>query len=354
MDILDSVQRIKAIDPGGMYDRIYNFPEQIDDAAEIGKRLKPETGLAKNIKNIIITGMGGSAIGGDIIRTYLAGTAKFPILVNRHYRLPAFIDNNSLVVASSYSGNTEETLSAFEDARSREAKIICITTGGELGERAGKYGLMTIKLPEGYQPRAALGYSFIPMLFLFSKMGLTNDVAGDVAELVPGLKKYREQYAVEIKGNENPAKLLAQKLHGKIPLIYTGPELTGAVGLRWKGQICENAKMLAFNNQFSEFNHNELVGWEKIENYRDNLIAVFLRDNGDHPQIKKRMTVVRSVIERQGVEVIEISSQGDFPLGRIFSLIQLGDFASFYLAVLNQVDPTPIKVIDFLKDQLTQ
>lgn len=353
MERLDSQQDLRAIDPDNMYDKIYHFPEQLDDAAEIGRRIGPDIKPPDKIKNIIIAGMGGSAIGGDIIRTYLADRIKIPIFVSRHYRLPAFIDQDSLVIASSYSGNTEETLSAFEEARTRGVNLACITTGGRLGELAENYGIMTVKLPEGYQPRAALGYSFVPMLFLLSKLGLTEDVNADITELVPGLKKYRDQYALEIDSDKNPPKMLARKLYGKIPVIYTGPELTETVGLRWKGQICENAKMLAYNNQFPEFNHNELVGWEKIDNYRENLIAIFLRDNADHERIKKRMAIVRGIIEKHGVEVIEIYSQGDFPLGRVFSLIQLGDFTSFYLAVLNGVDPTPVKVIDFLKNKLS-
>jgi len=209
-----------------------------------------------------------------------------------------------------------------------------------------------VKLPKGYPPRAALGYSFVPLLYLISKLGLIDDISADISNLIRGLKKFRELYAAEVESGKNPAKSIAGRIHNKIPIIYSGPELTDAVGTRWKGQICENAKCLAYSNQFAEFNHNELVGWNVIKSYRDNLIVIYLRDADDHIRINERMSIVKNIITEHKVEVIEVFSQGDTPLLRMFSLIQLGDFISFYLAILNKIDPTPVKVIDYLKGEL--
>jgi len=350
--MLDNMADLKAIDPDGMYDKIFNFPEQLEEAAAIGNKLNPDPKYFKNIRSLVVIGMGGSAIGGDLVRSFLADRIKIPFAICRHYKLPDYVDENTLIVASSYSGNTEETLSAFDDAVSRGAMLACITTGGKLGELADKLKLLKATLPTGYPPRAALGFSFIPLLMLISKLGLVDDVENDIKELILGLKTMCTAFEVNKNTQNNPAKSLAAKLYGKIPIIYSGPELTDAIGTRWKGQICENAKCLAFNNQFPEFNHNELVGWNVIESYREKLVVIYLRDSDDHDRIKKRMSIVKEIIEKLDVEIIDIWSQGDFVLGRMFSLIQIGDFASFYLAVLNKIDPTPVKVIDFLKAEL--
>lgn len=350
--ILDNISGLDAVDPAEMYKKIYNFPEQLEEAAGIGKKIKPDPNYFKNIKNIVVAGMGGSAIGGDLVRSFLADRISIPFAIGRHYRLPGYVDKNTLVIVSSYSGNTEETLSAFDDAFKRGAMIACITTGGKLGDLADKHGLLKATLPTGYAPRAALGFSFTPLLFLISRLGLVDDVENDIIELIGGLKALRDTFSIDKKTENNPAKALAAKLYNKVPIIYSGPELTDAVGTRWKGQICENAKCLAFNNQFPEFNHNELVGWNVIDAYRDKLVVIYLRDSDDHDRIKKRMSIVHEIIDKLDVEIIDIWSQGDFALGRMFSLIQIGDFASFYLAVLNKIDPTPVKVIDFLKAEL--
>ncbi|MCX6825925.1 MAG: bifunctional phosphoglucose/phosphomannose isomerase [candidate division Zixibacteria bacterium] len=352
MDILNSPEKIRETDPAGMYDKIYNFPEQLEKAVAIGTAIKPNLDYFSGIKTIIVAGMGGSAIGGDLVRSYLADKIKLPFHICRHYRLPEFVNKDSLVVISSYSGNTEETLSALDDAIRRGARIACFTSGGKVAALAQKNGYLLTELPVGFPPRAALGFSFVPLLFLMAKLGFISSVERDVAELIKGLKICREQYSANVETENNPAKLLANRLYKKIPIIYTGPELIDTVGTRWKGQICENAKCLAFNNQFAEFNHNELVGWNVIDSYRSKIIVINLRDSDDHERIKRRMEIVRTIIEKQGVEIVDVFSNGDFSMGRIFSLIQMGDFVSLYLAVLNNVDPTPVKVIDFLKGEL--
>ena len=209
-------------------------------------------------------------------------------------------------------------------------------------------------LPPGYPPRAALGFSFVPLLMLMSKFGFCDDPEDDLKEVAAGLKAYRTRYSLETIEEQNPAKKLAARLYGKIPVIYSGPDRIDAIGTRWKGQICENAEMPAFCNVFPEFNHNELVGWHVLGDFRKLAIVIYLMDAKDNDRVKARMETVREILSKEKIEIVDIYSNGDFTLGRMFSLIQLGDFASFYLAVLNDVDPTPVKVIDYLKDSLSQ
>jgi glucose/mannose-6-phosphate isomerase len=353
--VLNDVEKIRAADPDNMYNRIFDLPEQLSEALKIGQGWKVNTDDFTDIKNIVVIGMGGSAIGGDLVRTFLASKLQVPFEVCRNYVLPEYVDDETLVVASSYSGNTEETLSALDDALRRKAMITGVTTGGMLEEVSRLNDFPIATLPTGFQPRAALGYSFVPLLVFMEKIGLIQNVTAEINEVVTELSKLREQYIEDTPVKENRAKKMATKIHGRMAVIYSGPTLTDAVGLRWKGQICENGKNLAFANQYAEFNHNELVGWsDTVQIHKDHLVVCQLRDIDDHPQIVKRMDTVRKLIEKQGVEVINVSSSGATPLVRMFSLIQLGDFVSYYLAVLNEVDPTPVEVIEALKKTLVK
>ena len=195
----------------------------------------------------------------------------------------------------------------------------------------------------------------MPILILLEKLGLIKDGAREITATIEYLKQTREKFIEDLGTNENPAKKLAAALHGKLPIIYAGPTLTDTVGARWKGQMCENGKTLAFANQYAEFNHNELVGWSKlVAPHADHLVAIHLRDVDDHPRVTRRMDIVHGIIESNGVPVYEINSSGSSPLQRIFSLIQLGDFVSYYLAILNGVDPTPVDAIEKLKQTLAK
>jgi glucose/mannose-6-phosphate isomerase len=348
---LDNINDIKKIDAKGMYDLIYNFPQQLIEGAHLGfiADLKLP-GFAP--QNIILTGMGGSAIGGDLARSYLSYELKVPFTVCRNYLLPEYVNDKTLVFVSSYSGETEETLSAFQQAQKRKAKIIAITSGGTLLQECNKDGFPFILIPKGFPPRAALGYSFTPVLVTLSRLGLIQDKIEELEKTSKFLEEKREEYSLGKKKNQNPAKKLALNLHGKLSIIYTSTDYFDAVGYRWKGQFGENSKILAYNNYFPEFNHNELVGWKVLDQIRDKLQVIILKDKEDHPRIKLRMQIVKNIIQKKKVKVFEIESQGEGLLSRIFSLIQLGDFTSFYIAILNQVDPTPVEVIDYLKKEL--
>jgi len=354
MYTLDSREEIKKIDQSGMYEVIYNFPAQFEDGLKRAKEIHLPRWGRRQVRNIVVAGLGGSAIGGDLVRSYLAKDICIPFAICRNYTLPHWVLPATLVFVSSYSGNTEETLSAFQDALQRGAKIICLTSDGKVEEISSKEKIPCVLLPKGYQPRAALGYSFVPILVLLERLGFVEDEEENLRKAKEFLEENRNKYQVEVDMQNNPAKTLATKLHKKLPIIYASNDYFDAVSTRWKGQFCENAKMLAFNNVFPEFNHNELVGWKVLSDYRDDLIVVILKDSGDHPRIQKRMEIVKGIIEKLKVEVIEVESTGENLLSRMFSLIQLGDFTSFYLSILNGEDPSPVKVIDFLKNKLAK
>ncbi len=355
MNILDDIEQIRAHDPDNMYNRIFDFPEQMVDALKIGKLWKFDEAGFTGINNIVVVGMGGSAIGGDLMRTYLRKHLLVPVEVCRHYTLPEYVDDESLVIACSYSGNTEETLSAVDDAIGRKAMIAALSTGGSLEDVCGVNDIPMAKIPEGLQPRAALGYLFVLVLVFMERIKQIKNVIKDIERIIPQLQKYREKYIEDNSTTINPAKNLAQKIKDKMVIVYSGPTLTSAVGQRWKAQLCENAKVLAFWNEFPECNHNELVGWSPlIDKHAEHLTVIMLRDMDDHAQVRARMNIVAEIIRQRNVEVTEVHSRGESPLERMFSLIQHGDFVSYYLAIANEVNPTPVKVIEALKKALAQ
>jgi glucose/mannose-6-phosphate isomerase len=337
-------------DPKGMRNLILNFPKQVEEAIAIGvnAKLKIKT---KGIENIVISGLGGSAIGGDLIRAYFADKCDVPVIVNRHYYFPEYVGKNSLVVISSYSGNTEETTASYKDAIKRKAKIFCITSGGEVEKMAKKYKHPYIKIPGGFPPRAALGYSFFPTLIALSKLGFIKDQKKEIKETLKLLSDLSTRYSNH-DVQDNHALNLAKKLLGKLPLIYSGADKFDTVNTRWRGQITENSKTLAFGHVFPELNHNEIVGWEVLKDIMKNIHVIILRDKEDYQRIQLRMDVTKGIIGGLADGVTEVYSEGKSLLARMFSLLYLADWLSFYLAMLNGVDPNPVKKIDFLKEEL--
>lgn len=353
MSVLNDVEKIRSVDPENMYNCIFDLPEQMEKALKISNTWEINADDFLEIKNIVIIGMGGSAIGGDLVRSYLNDKLLVPFQVVRNYMLPEYVDDETLVIVSSYSGNTEETLAALDDAIGRKAMIAAISTGGMLEEICTLNEIPMAKLPAGLQPRAAIGYSFVPTLLFFEKIGLIKKLTKEVESTIQLLMKTREEFIEDNDLDSNPAKKIANTIFGKIPIIYTGPTITDIVGVRWKGQVCENAKNMAFANQYAEFNHNELVGWaDLMKKLKKNFIVIQLHDSEDNIQIVQRMDIVHKLIAELGIEVLEINAIGATPLERMFYLIQLGDFMSYYLAVLNGVDPSPVKVITRLKGML--
>ncbi len=343
---------IKLYDNFDMFSMLAGFGEQIEEAVIIGSNLEPPDDL-KQAKNIIICGLGGSAIGGDLLRSYLGYECRIPIFINRNYFLPAFADKNSLVVISSYSGDTEESLSSYEDAVNRGCKIVCSTSGGKLSVLAETQSRLTIRLPRGYQPRCALAYSFFPLLMLFAKMGLVEDKTQDIFRVIDLMKRRAMQFSLAEESKNNAIRI-AKHLQGKIPVIYSSCDLLDIANLRWRCQIEENAKCLAFGNYLPEMNHNEIVGWQQNPDILKNFAVIFLLDKDDNPRIAKRMRVTLDLIKEISGLQVEVDGEGDTKLERIMDVIYLGDWVSFYLAIFYKQDPSPIEKINILKNKLME
>ncbi|MEX1139804.1 MAG: bifunctional phosphoglucose/phosphomannose isomerase [Bacteroidota bacterium] len=342
---------ITRLDPSGMYNWMSEFPEQIRDAVAIGEKAVIRLNT-RGVENIVLTGLGGSAIGGDLLRSYLSDELRVPFIVNRHYFLPEFVSKKSLVIVSSYSGNTEETIAAHADATKRKARVLCISTNGTVAKSAKKYKQPIIAIPPGLSPRAALGYSFFPLLVTLAKLKFINPKKKDIRETIDRLTANARIFSDPDSPDNAPLRL-ARQLQGKLPVIYSPTDLD-AVNVRWRGQIAENAKQLSSGHVLPEMNHNELVGWKVLTDIMKTMGVVFLRDRGTHRRVQIRGDITKQITSRYAASVSEVWSEGTSLLTRMFSLIQVGDWVSYYLAILNNEDPTPVQVIDFLKAELSK
>lgn len=343
------------IDTNGMDQKIKEFPEQLCKGWEIGERTECNVDLTK-MRHIVFTGMGGSAIAGDLVHSIHSKDLQIPMIVNRDYQVPHFVNRETLLIASSYSGNTEETLAATKEAIQRGAQIICITSGGQLEQIAQKRGFPLFRMVPGYPPRAALGFSLGVLLQIFYRLGIGKLLRQAIDSAVSTLAEKSRIWS-DVDHPENAPLELAGKLFGKLPLIYASANHLEPVGRRWKTQINENSNNHAFFQPFPEMNHNEIVGWEKMNRMRNhfpNLVAVALSDPEDHPRIKKRMQIFQMLMKEDGHQVIALAGEGDSFFQRMVYLIHFGDWVSYYLAILNQVNPTEILKIDIFKQHLTE
>lgn len=343
---------IARFDPSGMYNRIKVFPAQVREAVAIGNTT-PMKLRAAGTKNIVLCGLGGSAIGGDLLRSYLTDELTIPFLVNRHYTLPKFVGRDTLVIISSYSGNTEETNAAHREALKRKARILCITSGGTTAALAARHRSACIMIPGGSPPRAALGYSFFPLLLSLTRLGFVRSKASAIRETIALLEQKSEPYSI-LDPSRNAALELAEQLQGRITIIYSSTERFDAVGTRWRGQIAENGKSLSFGHVLPEMNHNELVGWKVLHHQMKEMHVVFLRDRTDHPRVAIRMDITRQILREFTPHITDVWSEGKTSLARMFSLAYLGDWVSYYLSIHHRVDPTPVTVIDHLKRELAR
>jgi glucose/mannose-6-phosphate isomerase len=352
----DDAVRRATLDPHDMLGLVRRFPEQCHQAVEIGRRLVAGAPCPEQVSSVIITGMGGSAIGGDYARLLAESYGRVAITVNRDYTLPSYTDARTLVIAASYSGNTEETLSAYSDARKAGAPRMAVTSGGTIFDWATEDAAPVARVPGGQAPRSALGYMFFPILVYLEHCGiLQHSFAADIDETLSLLQTMRAQLGPDIPTRENPAKQLALELQGKIPIIYGSQGYRGAVAVRWKGQINENSKQAAFANVFPEQNHNEIVGWTLAPKQAPNWTVVYLRDRSetvDSPRIARRIEVTREIIG--DVPSHEVWAEGESLLARMFSLTTFVDYVTVYLAYLNGVCPTDIAGINRLKAELSR
>ena len=349
---LDNWTLFHKIDPDDMLGRIAELPQQCRNAWTNVQSLELPPDY-RQVNKIVVLGMGGSAIGGDLLRALAEPECAVPIVTNRDYTAPAFVNAETLVVASSYSGNTEETLAAFEEARKRGAALLAITTGGKLAHRARELGAPLLAFRYQSQPRAALGYSLVSLIGVVQKLGLIGDKAADLEEAVAVIETLQEEIRETIPITENPAKRLAKRLYGHLPVVYGAGRLA-EVAHRWKTQLNENAKVWSFFEQLPELDHNAVVGYQFPEELAERILVVTLVSSLDHPRHKARFQVTQEILTRRGIAYETIEAHGRSPLAQMLSAIHFGDYVSYYLALLYEVDPTPVKVINYLKKRLEQ
>jgi glucose/mannose-6-phosphate isomerase len=349
---LDNASVYRQFDKSGMLNHLHGFPEQCQKAWEKVLKFELPREYAK-ISNVVIAGMGGSAIGGDIARRLALAESKLPVFVHRDYGLPAFVDESTLVIASSYSGNTEETLSAFTKSLRTRAKKLAITSGGKLKDLAEQEGIPTFVIDYRAPPRAAFPHNSIPLVGIFQKLGLLGDKTADLQEAVDVLKKLSRDFIETRPLASNPAKQLATKLWGHVAVIY-GAEILSEVAQRWKGEFNENSKAWAFFESFPELNHNAVVGYEFPLEAKERILVFMLRSSSLRPRNLLRYEVTAELLAKAGIAYEFAEAKGKSALAQVMSLVLLGDYASFYLSILNEVDPTSTDAINFVKQYLAQ
>jgi len=328
---------------------IENFPIQLLEAIQIGEKTKfsksnPPAGRAKKISNVFISGLGGSGIGGTIVSELTAMETSVPITVGKGYFIPKFVNQNTLVIISSYSGNTEETLNCLNLALKRKAKIVCVTSGGKIAEIARKKKLDLITIPGGNPPRACLGYSLTQQFFILSHFGIIgNKFKTQLKSAIELIEKEKQDIISE-------AKQVAEKLNGKTPIIYTTTNYEG-VAIRFRQQLNENAKILCGHHVIPEMNHNELVGWASGS---DRISVIILRDKDEYERNNVRIEINKGVMVKYTSNITEVWSKGKSQIEKAIYLIHLVDWASLFLSELRSVDAVEVNVIDMLKGELSK
>ncbi|TAE23808.1 MAG: bifunctional phosphoglucose/phosphomannose isomerase [Candidatus Kapaibacterium sp.] len=346
-------------DPQNMYEVLKNFPTQVRQAIDIGAKAAYFHNKDR-FRTLVFSGMGGSAIGGDLIRCALQGYGvdDFAMIVNRSYNLPAGVDAHTAFIASSYSGNTEETIASYRAASTRTQRRLCIATGGELARLATAENTPLITIPSGLQPRCAVGYSFFPVMLTLALHGaMMSETRASILHAIHRIPKaldaLAEQYC-QPNPATNPAFALAQQLKGTIPVFYS-PPLLEAVNLRWRGQIQENAKQVAFGNIVPEMNHNEINGWVMPNELMKHFTVVFLgMTQLPHARINLRFEAMRNILKPKVHQLLEINAEGETFLEQMFMQVMLADWTSYWLALLNGLDPSEIPDILALKDYMTE
>ncbi|MBN2052051.1 bifunctional phosphoglucose/phosphomannose isomerase [Candidatus Woesearchaeota archaeon] len=338
-DELNVADAIAKYDPENMRQAILSTPDQSEQGYKLVEALDLSRAGGK-YHSVIIAGMGGSAIAGLLLQNFLSDE-PLRIVVVQDYSIPKWVDKHTLVIACSYSGNTEETLSAYKEARRKGCDVIVVTTGGKIEEYARVSKLIIVNIPTGYQPRAAMTIQFFAMLRILEKLRLVESKAKDVLKLKDDLK-------AQLTTLEKNAIILSEKLAHKTPLVYSSKRFE-AIAYRWKCQFNENSKTMAFYHFFSEMNHNEI---QAFINPRGNYHAIILRFDEDHRRVHKRMTLTKEIMLKGGVSATEIGIRGTSLLSKMFSAIILGDLASFYLAMRLRTDPSVVDLIEDFKNKL--
>ncbi len=351
--MLDDLKSISEIDKSDILTKIASFPEQIKEAKEIIN----QTPLKKfyKIDDIIISGMGASSISGEIIENLLRDRIDIPIFINRRYDLPKWAHKNTLLISQSYSGNTEETLSSFKHGFQKRCKIIGISSGGKLEEFCKNREIPFIKIPQNYPPRTATGYILFSSILALKKIGiLKGNYDSEIEESISITEELKKHSLKEIKEEENYAKQLANKIFNSIPQVYGFNEYA-PIAKRWCTQFNENSKLICKYDEVSECNHNDIVGWSANLETSKQFSCILFRDHDTESIfMSNRLNFMKKLFTEVAKNVIEVNVKGKKRLSKMMYAMLLGDFVSFYLAILRKVDPTPISAISELKDELSK
>ncbi len=348
MTDLDDVGALRAVDASDMLGTIGRLGADCRSAYDAARAL--DLPSAEGVTSVVVCGMGGSAMAGEVLRSVFRDRLVVPVEVSRGHMLPAYAASHTLVVGSSYSGNTSETVAAFGEAVSRGCRLLAVTGGGDLAHEATEAGAPIVSLPARYQPRAALGHLGLASVGALETMGLLPPMADDVDETVEELERLTGRMAPGVVSAENPAKQLATLIGDKVPVIWGAEGIGSVAATRWKTQMNENGKVPAFAAAMSELDHNEVVGWTRPYGSSFSLIAV--RHDGEHPEIAARFPLSYQIARDAGVEVEEVRAGGRSALARLYGLIVVGDFVSAYVGLRRGIDPTPVDVISRLKTAL--
>ena len=348
---LDKPERVKEVDRSDMLGDLVKTPDYCRDAIKRAKQVSvPER---VNPKNIVVVGMGGSAIGGEILHDWLRDTLPIPIEVCRDYTLPAYVNKDTLVFVNSYSGNTEETLTAFLAAIHRKCTVTAVTSGGQLGSFCKKLQVPHMIIPSGLQPRVAIPYMFFPLPVLMEKLGILSNIDDELEEAIQVLERVAKANSPDVPTANNRAKQLAQELMETIPVIY-GFRQYSSIAQRLKAQFNENSKVPSKSEVFPELNHNETVGYEAPESLTKKMSIILIRDPEEPPEIRNRIETTTNLVFNRANKVLEITAEGTGKLAKMFSVMCTGDFASVYLAILQNRDPTPVNIIVRVKSELAK
>ncbi len=348
---LDREETHQTADPRRMREMLRAFPRQCREGVAFGRACN--VGGMGRPTSLVVAGMGGSAMAADLLKAYGDTLIRVPLIVVRDYHLPRFVGAPTLVIVSSYSGNTEETLAAFEDASDRGAKRLCLCSGGMLEEAARESGVEVIKLPSGYPPRCTVGFSFFALMTVLDRLGLASYRRDHVDECVETLHELVAAYNPATPTSDNQAKQLAEAMFKRFPVIYAARLPLGPVAFRWQTQLNENGKNFCHHGVLPEMDHNEIVAWENPRRLLDEALILFLRHRSEGEKLARRAEITAALLREAGYDVDGVWGKGDGMLAGMFSLLYLGDWVSYYLALLNGVDPTPVARIDRLKDALS-
>ncbi|MFD2368644.1 bifunctional phosphoglucose/phosphomannose isomerase [Brevibacillus sp. GCM10020057] len=345
---VEKLDTIKALRDTDEYSQQFSEGWQLSSGIDVS----PITGP---IDRIVVLGTGGgSAASVNLLRSYLFDQLKVPLQLNQGYTIPAFVDEKTLVIVVSHSGNTEEIVSGYEQAIAAQAQIAVITAGGKVLEMARENGHAHLVVPGGMMPRIALGYIFLPMLAILTKLGLAADKSEEVAETIRLFSELSQQYGLRSPLAANLAKQIAQQMDGLTPVIYGTLPYFDAPAWRWKNQLGENGKVMAFWNAIPSLHHDEAVGWDAPAAMLKGFHFTLIRDVEDSEKTSKRIEISADILRERAGAVQVVQSQGTSRMARLFSIVYLADYVSLYTALIRGVDPTPVEVINLFKSKMGQ